>query len=64
MNLIRKVVLITGAVRNTGLAIAEKYAQSGYNVCITSRCESDAKITAEKLADKYGITAKVYSLDL
>lgn len=29
------VVLITGATRNIGFAIAKRFAKEGYNVCIT-----------------------------
>ena len=32
-----KVVLITGAVKNSGLCFAHKFAREGYDVCITSR---------------------------
>ena len=37
-----KVALITGGVRNSGLAMAEKFAAEGYTVCITSRKAEDA----------------------
>ena len=32
-----KNVLITGACKNTGYGIAEKFAKNGYNIFITSR---------------------------
>ena len=48
-----KNVLITGACKNTGYGIAEKFAKNGYNIFITSRKESDAIEAAEKLSKKY-----------
>lgn len=48
-----RTVLITGATRNTGLAIAEKFAQKGYHVVITGRNESDNLRTQQALSQKY-----------
>lgn len=47
-------VLVTGAVRNTGLGIAEKFLQEGWAVFITSRNEADAVAKAKELSEKYG----------
>ena len=44
-----KVVFVTGAVRNLGLAIARRFAQEGYCVALSSRNEADAVRTAESL---------------
>ena len=33
----KKTILITGATKNTGLAIARRFASDGWNVAITSR---------------------------
>lgn len=49
----KKSVLITGAVRNTGLGIAEKFLQEGWTVFITSRNECEAQKKAAELAEKY-----------
>ena len=49
----KKSVLVTGAVRNTGLGIAEKFLQEGWAVFITSRDEENAKAKASELAEKY-----------
>ncbi len=35
----RKVAFVTGAARNTGFAIARRFASEGYGVCISSRSE-------------------------
>ena len=59
-----KVIFITGATKNTGLAIAEKFAKNGYGVALTSRRADDAEKTAVDLSRKYGTKAKGYALDL
>lgn len=51
----RKSVLITGAVRNTGLGIAEKFLQEGWATFITSRREEDARDKAAELTARYGV---------
>ena len=60
----RKVAFITGAVRNSGLAIAQKFAREGYDVCITSRVEEAAVSKAKDIAQQYGVNVKGYGLDL
>ncbi len=59
-----KVVLITGGTRNTGLAIAKKFAENGYGVALTGRSASDAERVASQLAQQYGIKAAGYALEL
>lgn len=49
----RKSVLVTGAVVNTGLAIAERFLKEGWAVFITSRDEDEAKTKAQELSEKY-----------
>ena len=49
----QRTVLITGACKNTGYGIAEKFAQNGYNVFVTSRNEEEAKVAEETLSKKY-----------
>ncbi len=49
----RKVMMVTGAVRNTGLGVAERFLQEGYDVCITSRKETDAIAKAQELMQAY-----------
>ena len=58
------VAFITGAVRNSGLAIAEKFAAEGYDLCITSRVAADAEAKAAELSEKYGVQTKGYGLDM
>ena len=60
----RKVALITGAVRNSGLAIARRFAKEGYAVCVTSRRAVDAEAAAEALSKEFGVDTAGYGLDL
>ena len=50
-----KSVLITGAVRNSGLGIARKFLKEGWQTVITSRNENDAKETAAALEKEFGV---------
>ena len=47
-----KSVFITGATVNTGLGIAEKFAEEGYNLFLGSRNAENAEKTAKELAEK------------
>ena len=58
------VVFITGATKNTGLAIAEKFASEGFDVAVSSRRSQDAELTARELENKYKVKARGYALDL
>jgi NAD(P)-dependent dehydrogenase (short-subunit alcohol dehydrogenase family) len=49
-----KVVLITGAVRNTGLAIAEAFAEAGVTVVLNGRKPEDVAREAVRLRQTYG----------
>ncbi len=44
-----RVILVTGAVRNTGLAIARRFAADGWRVALTSRDAAAAETTAKAL---------------
>ena len=59
-----KVVLITGATRNTGLAVAKRFAAEGYAVAITSRDGDHAGKVAEALAQEYGVPVRGYEMQL
>ena len=59
-----KVLFVSGGTRNTGLAVAEKFAGEGYDVALTSRIQEEANKTAAELVQKYGIHAKGYELSL
>ena len=57
-------IFITGGTRNTGFAIAEKFASEWFNVAISSRSIVDAEFAAEKISEKFKVKAKGYRLDL
>lgn len=57
------VVFITGATKNTGYAIAEKFAVEGFEVAISSRNGKAAEKAALTLSEKYKIKAKGYPLN-
>lgn len=59
-----KVVLITGATRNTGLATARRFAAEGWDVAITSREQTGASAAAHTLAREFSIAARGYGMDL
>ena len=56
--------MITGATRNTGLAVAKRFAAEGYAVAITSRDGAAARETAEALAQEYGVPVCGYEMQL
>lgn len=60
----KKAVFITGGTVGTGYATAQKYAEAGYNVFITSRSQERAREAADKIAAEYGVFAKGYGLGI
>lgn len=59
-----KAVLITGGTIGGGFACAERFAKEGYDVFITSRSAERAQAAAKKVAEKHGVFAKGYALDI
>lgn len=59
-----KSVFITGGTVGTGLAAAERFAKEGYDVFITSRSGERSENAACAVAEKYGVFAKGYALDI
>ena len=57
-----KVALITGATRNTGLAVARRFASEGYAIAITSRSGASAHETAEILRKEYSVPVRGYEM--
>ena len=51
----QKCVLITGAVRNSGLGIARKFLSEGVPTFITSRKAEDAEEVAKGLTEEFGV---------
>ncbi len=60
----RKAMLVTGGTVGSGFAVAERYAREGYDIFITSREGERARKAADIVAEKYGVFAKGYSLDI
>lgn len=60
----KKTVFVTGGTAGTGLCIAETFAKAGYNVVITSRSGERAQEAAQQVAQKHGVFAKGYALDI
>lgn len=58
-----KTALVTGSGRGIGRAIAVAFAQSGANVALASRTESELMETAEMI-EAAGQTATIFPLDL
>ena len=59
-----KTAFITGATRNTGWAIAERFAADGWNVIVSSREEAAAQAAARRLAERHpGIRALGVAMD-
>lgn len=60
-----KTLVISGATRGIGKAIAYRFASDGVNVAFTyNKNEAEAKEIANDLMAKYGIKAKGYKLDI
>lgn len=59
-----KVVAITGAADGIGWAVAEAMAEAGGNVALWYNCNDAATTKGEKLAQKHGITAKAYQVEV
>lgn len=59
-----KVAMITGATKNTGLAIARRLAREGWNVVITSRDTEAARTAAMALAKEFPVAVRGYGMQL
>lgn len=59
-----KAMLVTGGTVGSGLAIAEKFASEGYDIFITSRSGDRAETAAKVVAEKHGVFARGYALDI
>jgi 7-alpha-hydroxysteroid dehydrogenase len=60
-----KTLVISGATRGIGKAIAYRFAKEGVNIAFTYNSNEDiAKEIADDLSSKYGIKAKYYPLNI
>nr|AOO54596.1 7-alpha-hydroxysteroid dehydrogenase [uncultured bacterium] len=64
-NMQGKTLVITGATKGIGQAIAEKFAQKGVNIAFTYNSNAEtASILAQEWESKYGIKARAYPLNI
>lgn len=59
-----KTILITGATSGFGRAIAIKFAQNGYTVCITGRRENRLEELKKELEEKYNTRVITLAFDI
>jgi len=59
-----KTILVTGATSGFGKAIATRFAQNGYTVCITGRREDRLVALKAELEKEYGVTVITLAFDV
>lgn len=59
-----RTMLVTGGARNTGYAIARRFAREGYRVALTSRQGGQAQEAAARIAGETGAVCCGYALSL
>ena len=57
----KRSVFVTGAAYGTGRAIAERFAEDGYNVFISGRRKEEVEASAASLSEKYGVYARGFA---
>jgi 7-alpha-hydroxysteroid dehydrogenase len=64
-NMKGKTLVITGATKGIGQAIAERFAQAGVNIAFTYNSNAEtANLLAQEWESKYGIKARPYPLNI
>jgi len=64
-NMKGKTLVITGATKGIGQAIAEKFAQQGVNIAFTYNSNAEtANVLAQEWETKYGVKARAYPLNI
>jgi NAD(P)-dependent dehydrogenase (short-subunit alcohol dehydrogenase family) len=64
MDFTGKTVMITGAVRNTGLGIAREFAKAGARMIVNGRKEADVKRVARELQADFGTQVIKAAVDI
>ncbi len=59
-----KTIVITGASKGIGKAIAKIFATNGYTLLICSRNQNELQIVAEELSTSYNVSVHFYTADL
>ncbi len=57
-------LFITAGAKNTGFAIAQKFAEHGFDVALSSRNLEEAREAAGYISNRYSVKAKGYALEL
>ena len=57
-------LFITAGAKNTGLAIAEKFAENGFDIALSSRNRKEVEEAAAYISEKYSVKSKGYVLEL
>ena len=57
-------IIITGATKGIGRAIAEKFASEGFDVAVCSRSEADLVVFKKEFEEKYGVKVLVKAADM
>lgn len=60
----KKTVLITGASRGLGMALAHEAAKKNYNLCLVARCEEALAKVAITLKDNYAVHVETVVADV
>jgi len=58
------VALVTGASSGIGEAYARRLAREGYNLVLVARREARLRALADELAQRYGVEASIFVVDL
>ena len=64
MNIKNQVVVITGASKGLGAAIAQRLADAGCSLALVARSEAELTRLADKLTGEYGVIAQGFVCDL
>jgi short-subunit dehydrogenase len=59
-----KTIIITGATKGIGKAIAMQFAQNGYNLLLCSRNQADLASTASEIEKLYNVKVNFYAADV
>jgi short-subunit dehydrogenase len=58
------IIVISGGTRGIGRAIAEKFAQNGFDIVIAARNENDLKTLQKWIEEKYAVKCHIQKADL
>ena len=57
-------LFITAGAKNTGFAIAQKFAENGFDIALSSRNLKESLEAASYISNRYSVKAKGYALEL